>query len=525
MRRLPIYFLIDVSESMIEHLSKIDAGIQLLIRELTRNPYALETAFVSTIVFAGRTVVLNPLTEVLSLSVPKLPLGSGTNYSSVFKTLMQQIDSEVIHSTETVKGDWKPLVFMFTDGNPTDMYQSVFKRWNSHYRTKTSFVVFSLAPNLDFSILGQITDQIFLIESLDRNSLNKFFNWISSSIQSTSIALGKSNIVLEPLDNVKVRKINLKKDPYNYISNDIVKYLTGKCSNRLARYLARFEKNEKNGEFKDTGIFIVPDDSMYDMLSEQNANSNSFDISKIDSSSLHSKCPFCGNDSFLIKCSCGKLFCADTSTPVYKDLAIVMALDVSASMTGLPMEQSKQAMINFVNDLKKYPGKVEIGVIAVSNRSEIVQDLTTNFSKCISRINEMWVGMTGNANLSSPFKDIRYMLSNRIESKKIAIVLADGGWTRQDYAIRMANACHNDGIDIIGMGFGEADELFLKAISSGSISAMKFELSELEFSLGKISKQISLDAGCSKGAKLTCPWCNKIGYYTTGNYSVSSGLG
>lgn len=37
--------------------------------------------------------------------------------------LAQSIDREVGKSTAEMKGDWKPLVFIMTDGMPTDSWQ------------------------------------------------------------------------------------------------------------------------------------------------------------------------------------------------------------------------------------------------------------------------------------------------------------------------------------------------------------------------------------------------------------------
>ena len=50
MRRLPIYFLLDVSESMLgENLYRLEEGLRRIIDELRTDPHALETAWVSVI--------------------------------------------------------------------------------------------------------------------------------------------------------------------------------------------------------------------------------------------------------------------------------------------------------------------------------------------------------------------------------------------------------------------------------------------------------------------------------------------
>ncbi len=59
-------------------------------------------------------------------------------------------------------------------------------------------------------------------------------------------------------------------------------------------------------------------------------------------------------------------------------------------------------------------------------------------------------------------------------------------------AIDAARECHRNGIDIIGMGFGDADAGFMREISSGDISGIMLSDSrELERGFGTIAQEIS----------------------------------
>ena len=65
MRRLPIYFLIDVSESMVgDPVEQVQDGIATIVKALRADPYALETVLVSVIAFAGKAKKLTPLLEL-----------------------------------------------------------------------------------------------------------------------------------------------------------------------------------------------------------------------------------------------------------------------------------------------------------------------------------------------------------------------------------------------------------------------------------------------------------------------------
>ena len=82
MRRLPVYFLIDISESMIgEPIQEVEEGLASIIQSLKTDPNALETVFISIIVVAGQSKTLVPLQEIVSFYPPKFPIGSGTSLS------------------------------------------------------------------------------------------------------------------------------------------------------------------------------------------------------------------------------------------------------------------------------------------------------------------------------------------------------------------------------------------------------------------------------------------------------------
>ena len=64
MRRLPVFFVIDCSESMVgKPLEAVQEGIDFIMKSLRTDPYALETVYVSIIAYAGIVRTLVPLTE------------------------------------------------------------------------------------------------------------------------------------------------------------------------------------------------------------------------------------------------------------------------------------------------------------------------------------------------------------------------------------------------------------------------------------------------------------------------------
>ena len=187
------------------------------------------------------------------------------------------------------------------------------------------------------------------------------------------------------------------------------------------------------------------------------------------------------------------------TTSTAEDIYVVMAVDVSGSMSGTPLKNALNAMTGFVDQFQDYPGHVEMGVVAVSDRTKRVQTVTNNLQKVKAGISSITSSMTGVCNAADPFDDIKDMLQMK-RGKRIAIVLADGIWEHQAKAIERAKKCHRLEINVIGMGFGSADQRFMKAISYGDMEAIMLQSSsELGRGFGKIAQEISGGSGEKRG--------------------------
>jgi len=185
MRRLPVYLLLDTSGSMNgEPIEAVKNGVQMMISSLRQNPQAIETAFLSVITFNSTATQLIPLTDLASFQMQDIKAGGTTALGEALRLTAQCIDREVQQTTTDKKGDWKPLVFIMTDGIPTDSWQNGLAEFK---RRKVAFTVACAAgASVDTSILKQITENVVSLDTADGGSISKFFAWVTASIGVTS---------------------------------------------------------------------------------------------------------------------------------------------------------------------------------------------------------------------------------------------------------------------------------------------------------------------------------------------------
>ncbi len=123
-RRLPVYILIDTSGSMRgEPIESVKVGLSDMIASLRLDPYALETVCVSIITFDSKVEQILPLTELEKLQLPdiQVPEAGATFLGAALDLLCQRYDEEVNMGSHEQKGDWMPLLFLLTDGKPSDI--------------------------------------------------------------------------------------------------------------------------------------------------------------------------------------------------------------------------------------------------------------------------------------------------------------------------------------------------------------------------------------------------------------------
>lgn len=322
MRKLPIYFLVDVSESMIgTPIEEVQSGMRTIIQNLRVDPYALETVFVSILAFAGKATALSPLTELYKFYPPTFPVGGGTSLGAGLELLMNCMDKEVQPTTMEAKGDWKPIVFLFTDGVPTDSYGTAIKKWNANYRNRCNLVAVSLGNDADTQTLTQLTDNVLILKRTDAESFNQFFKWVTASIKTTSMSVSEQytdELKLPSTQGINLEKADLSRTQ-RVDENFVV--LHGRCQTTKQDYLVKYAKrldslgiegleNFQGVDFKLVGAYPIDKES-YQSLSLNSTNRiNTMELVGVPT------CPCCGNQLGVVVCECGNIFCVGDKTNI-----------------------------------------------------------------------------------------------------------------------------------------------------------------------------------------------------------------
>lgn len=190
MRRLPVYLLLDTSDSMLgEPIAAMKKGIQALTFTLRQDPHTLTTVYLSIITFDSFANQVVPLAALSGLKMPQLKALGTTALGDALSLLASRVDLEVNKPTFLKKGDWKPLV-----GAPTDNWK---KGLLDLRKQKIGMIIACAAGRrADVDVLKEVADHVMVLNTVDNASIKAFFQWVTEAISNGSRKIELENTEL-----------------------------------------------------------------------------------------------------------------------------------------------------------------------------------------------------------------------------------------------------------------------------------------------------------------------------------------
>lgn len=259
MRRLPVYLVVDSSESMIgPPIEAINRGIESMVAGLKKNPYALETVWLSVITFDSIARVLVPMTDIVYFRFPEIQVKPGTSIGLAIQLLMQQIRKDSVKTTANEKGDFRPLVFFLTDGQPTDSYEVPLKALREMRPKPANIYGIGCGNEVDFEVLREMADVAFHLDEMTPEKFAKFFIWMSASVQSVSQGFDERvSLDKNPLPDGFTVVDNSNMPPHSDIPLQV--FLHAICSTVGKKYLMRFVYLEQNEVYAPVASYPLPE--------------------------------------------------------------------------------------------------------------------------------------------------------------------------------------------------------------------------------------------------------------------------
>jgi len=314
-RRLPVYLLLDCSESMVgEGIDGVNAGMRQLLLDLHSDPHALETVWISIITFSATATQILPLSEMIGIRAPQLKVQPGTGLGAGLRLLRECIAREVRTHSAQSKGDWKPLVFLMTDGDPTDEWRQEAQRLKEPTASggkKMNLIGIGCGEDANPLVLNEIADTVLMMgeSELDFRSA---FQWISSSLSVSSqqlVSPGKETLSLAKMPEGVFQAPSLS--ALSAVENARSRtpsqlFLSLRCSDTRKPFLTRYGYENEYGVYLARRVHVVDEDYFSGPRPNEDA------LMGISSEKVVGvmPCPHCTNQAAGSCPNCKQLFCA-----------------------------------------------------------------------------------------------------------------------------------------------------------------------------------------------------------------------
>ena len=200
-RHLPVYIVLDTSGSMRgEPIAAVNVGLRSMLSALRQDPFALETVRICLITFDIEARILVSLTSLDQIVIPEVVVpGSGATFmGKALQLVVDTVRSDAKAPSSNGRRDWRPLLFLMTDGVPSDQHHFDLVIPEVLSCQFALIIACGAGPKAKLDTLKRLTKRVVALDTMDAASFAGFFSWVSSSVAGMSSSAGSGSTSLPP---------------------------------------------------------------------------------------------------------------------------------------------------------------------------------------------------------------------------------------------------------------------------------------------------------------------------------------
>lgn len=194
---MPVYLVADTSLSMKYVIVKVEEGVADTLDVLESQPMLASKIRFSVQGFNSQAYTILPMCDPReTVAIPELVASGNTSYAAAFRLLKPRIEADVAALKAEGYKVYRPLVFFFSDGNPTDSHAE----WKAAHSELTS-PAFAAHPNIiaygigeaDASVIAQVaTSRDWAFIYTGKDDLSKAVTDLMEALTHSIIASGSA---------------------------------------------------------------------------------------------------------------------------------------------------------------------------------------------------------------------------------------------------------------------------------------------------------------------------------------------
>jgi uncharacterized protein YegL len=188
--RLPVYLLLDCSGTMYgQKLASVTNGVVAICETLKSDPRSADTVYISVIWFNDQAYQ-TPLTPINSFAIPQLQALGRTALGAALRALNASLDRDLRPTaqqgsapTNASSGDFRPLVFLLTDGQPSDDWRLPAEELSQRTSHRPLHIVgLAIGDDADVKQIAKVATDVHKIDGHLQDQLRDYFDWVADSV-------------------------------------------------------------------------------------------------------------------------------------------------------------------------------------------------------------------------------------------------------------------------------------------------------------------------------------------------------